>query len=388
MPAETPETGRAPSLGAGSSLLWGGLVGGLIGALLVGLVMKLGSSLPASQLAELPLFQELAKAQRLLTGWDLLVLPGLMLIVLGTHEVGHLLGGLSQGMRFLMLIVGPFGWHASAAGPRFQWNTNLALMGGLAATLPTQVGALRRRQLLFSIAGGPLASLWLSLLALALAAVSPARWAAYGTFIAVVSFGIFLVTLIPVRSGGFMSDGLQLLDVLRGGRNSIQQNALMQIFAQSLDGVRPRDWDPSAIDELARADSKDPLSRTGSCLFLLARAMDEQQAADIARYQTLLQEGVDLYPSGFRQSIHVELAICAWLAGDAESVRRHLRASRGGIVEKSRRLLAEGALAQLEGRAADCERNRLLAIQALAKASDAGLSRLTADQLALLQSKS
>ncbi len=256
-------------------------------------------------------------------------------------------------------------------------------MGGLAAMLPKKIGA-TRRQLLVLIAGGPLASLVLPMFAIALASVSGPRFAAYSTFVAATSFGIFIVALMPVRSGGFMSDGLQIIDVLRGGNSIIGRNSLMQIFAQSLDGVRPRDWDSSAIDELARADCKDSLQRTGGLLYLLAHAMDCRQDGDIERYRALLESSVDRYPSGFKQSIHIELAICAWLARDTDAVRRHLKASRGGIVEKSRRLLAQAALTKLEGRAEDCERDRLLAIKALERASDVGQRKLTEDQLAIL----
>lgn len=375
---------ESSSRSAGSGALKGLLVGGLVGALVVGWMTGAGSPLLESVLSGSRFAEQIAAADEVLTVWDLLALPVLTLIVLGTHEIGHLLAGLSQGMRFLMLIVGPFGWHASASGPRFEWNTHLALMGGLAATLPTKVGASLRRQLLVLIAGGPAASLLLAILAIVLASVSDPRFAAYGLFVASTSFGIFVVTLIPVRAGGFMSDGLQIIDVLRGGNAVIERSALMQLFAQSLDGVRPREWDSGAIDELSKMASVDPLRRTGGALYLLLRAMDLQNSADVARYRTVLEQSVEGYPSGFRQSLHVELAICAWLAGETDAVRRHLAASKGGLVEKSRRLLAYAALAKLEGRNADCERDRALALEALAKASDAGQKKLTEDQLAML----
>ena len=374
---------QSSSRGQGSGALKGLLVGGLIGAVIVGLAGAIGPFIE-TDLSENRLVLQLAEADKVLTAWDLLALPILILIVLGTHEIGHLLGGLSQGMRFLMLIVGPFGWHASVSGVRFEWNTNPALMGGLAAALPTKVDASLRRQLLVLTAGGPLASLLLTVFAVALASLSDPRLAAYSIFVAATSFGIFLVTLIPMRAGGFMSDGMQIIDLWRGGRAVLERSAFMQIFAQSLEGVRPRDWDAAAMDELSKVDSEDPLRRTGGWLYLLARAMDCGHHADIARYRTLLEGGVDGFPSGFRQSIHVELAIGAWLAGETDAVRRHVAASKGGIVEKSRRLLAQAALASLEGRHEDCERDRSLAIKALAKASDAGQMKLTKDQLDML----
>lgn len=260
----------------------------------------------------------------------------------------------------------------------------MALMGGLAATIPTAVGTSLRRQMLVLVAGGPLASLLLTILAVALTSISDPRFAAYSLFVAATSFGIFLVTLIPVRAGGFMSDGMQIIDVLRGGSAVLERSALMRIFALSLDGVRPRDWDPSAIEDLTKIGADDPLRRTGAALCLLYRAMDSRDVTDIERYGRMVEEGLANHPSGFKQSLHVELALCGWLKGDAEAVRRHLGESRGGVVENSRRLLAQAALAKLEGRSEDCERHRLLAIEALAKASAAGQEKLTADQLTML----
>jgi hypothetical protein len=368
--------------------LWAGLLfGGLIGAFLAVWIKRNVNQLTESGLEGNQLVQQLSKANEILTAWDVLAIPVLILIVLGTHEIGHVLSGLSQGMRLLMLIVGPFGWHASASGIRFEWNTNLALMGGLAATLPTKHGASLRQQLLVLIAGGPAASLLLAILAIVIASASDPRIAAYCIFIAATSLGVFLVTLIPVRAGGFMSDGLQFMDVLKGGSAVIDRGTLLQIFAQSLDGVRPRDWDSSAIDNLAKIDCEESLLRAGGLMYLLAHAMDRQHDDDIAKYGKLLEESVDAFPSGFKQSVHVELAICAWLAGDKQAVEKHLQASQGGMVEKSRRLLAQASLAKLEGREGDCERDRLLAIKLLPKATDAGESKLTEDQLDMLQSR-
>ena len=374
---------QASSKPGKSSAFHGLLFGGLIGAAVAGLALAIGPFI-GSELTENRLVLKIAEANEVKTPWDLLAFPFLMLIVLGVHEIGHLIGGLSQGMRFLLLIVGPFGWHASVSGPRFEWNTNVALMGGLAATLPTEVGSSLRRQLLVMIAGGPLASLLLAIFAVAAIAYVEPRIAAYCLIVAATSFGIFLVTLIPTRAGGFMSDGMQLIDVWRGGTAVVERSALLRIFAQSMDGVRPRDWDPEALAELSRADSEDPTRRTGGLLYSFMWAMDGRRDADIAHYHALLESSVDEYPSGFRQSVHVELAIGAWLAGDTDAVRRHLAASKGGIVEKSRRLLAQAALARLEGRDEDCERDRLLALKALPKASDAGQQKLTEDQLAML----
>jgi hypothetical protein len=141
---KTKRPSHAPSTGGWKSLLGGLLFGGLFGALMVLVAWRAIPQIDLG-LSESRLIQQLSKAREILTAWDVLAFPVLMLIVLGTHEIGHVLGGLSQGMRFLLLIVGPFGWHASSSGPKFQWNTNLALMGGLAVMLPRNGGATRRQ---------------------------------------------------------------------------------------------------------------------------------------------------------------------------------------------------------------------------------------------------
>lgn len=75
-------------------VLKGLLVGGLVGALAAAALLAIGNSSSGSDLSELRLIQQLGRADATLTGWDLLVLPVLFLIVLGAHEVGHLIGGM------------------------------------------------------------------------------------------------------------------------------------------------------------------------------------------------------------------------------------------------------------------------------------------------------
>ena len=323
-----------------------------------------------------------------LTGWDFLVLPILLLIVLGTHEISHLIGGWSQGMRLLVMTIGPFGWRTSPSGVRFVWNTDLAAMGGAVAVFPTNVNRAFRRHWLLLSAAGPLGSLLLAVVSLVLALTSGSRLTTYCMIIAAASFGVFLMTIVPIRSGAFVTDGMRMIDDLRDGRGVRWRNAYMLVSAQTLKGVRPRDWDAAAIDELSKADSDNPLFRTTSRLFLFVHAMDRGHDADIARYRTLLEGNLDGVPSRLRHEIHVELAIGAWLAGDTVAVRRHLTAGKDGTVDGPRRLLAQAALARLEGRHEACERDRFLALEALAKEPDAEGKQLTEDQLERLASSS
>jgi len=311
---------------------------------------------------------------------DLLLLPVLILAVLATHEVGHLLGGFSRGMRFLLLIVGPFQWTRSPGGIRFKWVFNLGTMGGLAAATPDPSAPLAP-QLKRLIIGGPLASLLLALLGLALALVFEGRAAAYGVMIGVFSLLIFLVTAVPLRVGGFMSDGMQFLELRRGGAAVTERQVLLRLMGVSYAGVRPRDWEPQLVQDALTLQSAEPLRRIAGRLFAFYHAMDRGAAEELHEHADWLAQHVDDYPDGFRQSIALELCLVAAQRGDLELAREWWKRSRGGVMDAARRALGEATLAALEGDTSRMERARAAGRRALPRGSDPGINQLTAGQL-------
>lgn len=316
-----------------------------------------------------------------LTGWDWLALPILLLLVVAVHELGHLVGGLSQGMRFLLLIFGPFQWNATNDGIRFRWVTNLGLMGGMAATLPVRMDNLRQ-QLLPMVAGGPLASLLLAALAAVLSFNLAGRMAGYAVIVTALSLAIFLVTAIPFRAGGFMSDGMQLLEVRRGGPGVAERADLVAIMASSLGGVRPRDWDAALVARLEAMNSAEPLRLLACWMMLLQRAMDSNDAHQAARLAEALAERIDDYPDGFRQSLHIELCLEAALRQDRAAAEHHLALAKGGVTERARLELARAWVCELQGDAAGAQRHCEAGQKTLRQGMDPGLAQLTADQLA------
>jgi hypothetical protein len=238
-------------------------------------------------------------------------------------------------MRFLLLIFGPFQWNATEDGVRFRWVTNLGLMGGMAATLPVRMDNLRQ-QLVPMIAGGPLASLGLATLAGLLSVSASGRMAGYAAIVALLSLAIFLATAIPFRAGGFMSDGMQLLEVRRGGTSVIERADLLAVMATSLGGLRPRDWDAALIARLEAMNSAEPLRLLACWVMLLQRAMDFGDANQAAHYAKALAERIDDYPDVFRQSLHIELCLEAALRQDREAAEQHLARTKGGTSRRTR----------------------------------------------------
>jgi hypothetical protein len=311
---------------------------------------------------------------------DLLLLPVLILAVLATHEVGHLLGGFSRGMRFLLLIVGPFQWTRSPAGIRFKWVFNLGTMGGIAAATPDPSAPLAP-QLKRLIIGGPLASLVLAVVGLALALGFEGRTGAYGVIVGAMSLLIFLVTATPLRAGGFMSDGMQYLELRRGGAAVTERQVLLRLMGVSYAGVRPRDWEPQLVKDALAMQEAEPLRRVAGRIFALYHAMDRGDADGLQEHANWLAQHVDDYPDGFRQSITLELCLVASQQGDLEATREWWKRSRGGVVDAARRALAEASLAALEGDTARLERALVAGRRALPRGMDPGINQMTADQL-------
>jgi hypothetical protein len=311
---------------------------------------------------------------------DLLVLPVLILLVLAVHEVGHLLGGFSRGMRFLLLIVGPFQWTRSPGGVRFKWVFNLGTMGGIAAATPDPAAPLTP-QLQRLVIGGPLASLVLAVLGLVMALVFEGRAGAYGVVVGAMSFMIFLVTAAPLRAGGFMSDGMQFLELRRGGAAVTERQVLVRLMGVSYAGIRPRDWDPQLVHDALAMQEAEPLRRVAGRTFGLYQAMDCGDTEGLHEHADWLAQHVDDYPDGFRQSITLELCLVASQRGELEAAREWWKRSRGGVVDAARRALAEASLAALEGDAARLERALAAGRRALPRGMDPGINQLTADQL-------
>lgn len=330
----------------------------------------------------LPLVDERLRS---LGGWDLLVLPLLYLLVIAVHEGGHVLGGLSRGMRFLLFIVGPFQLSSSASGVRFSWVFNLGTLGGVAACMPDP-GRPLLPQLRRLVIGGPLASLLLGALALAVAVLAGDRVGAYGLLVAALSLLIFVLTATPFRAGGFMSDGMQLLELQRGGSAVHERSVLTSLMGQSYAGARPAQWDRDLIAQALAFDNPEPLRRVASRYMAFLYRWDRGDLQQAGEHADWIAENLEHYPDGFRQSLTIELALFAALVrGATEDAAGWLKRSRGGVVDGSRRALAEAAVARLEGRSDAANATLQSALKLLNRGMDRGLARLTGEQIAGLQ---
>ena len=290
-------------------------------------------------------------------GWLLavLVLLGLPLAIL-LHELGHVGAGRLNGFRLSMLVVGPVRLESVRGRLRLRRNRSLAMAGGVAVMLPDGAERLRRR-MAWLVAGGPAASVAGGALLLAASLALPGtgpvaatvRFAVAG--IGIASLGIAVATLIPGRTAGFDSDGLQLIRLIRNDRRGVASTALIMLVALSRAGRRPRDW---PLELLERALSLDDGSETDALAHQLAAArhIDLGEMDEAVPHVDRGLELADVLAKQFRPVVFWEAAFF-YAAHRRDAVRARAILDEAGVsslVGVAGRLRAEAAVLAVEGR--------------------------------------
>lgn len=233
------------------------VVGRLILILVVAIVVGYVVSRLLSNRAE-PLDPVRIRPSKIQKTLLLIAVPFMMFFVIFVHELGHIIGGKLAGLRFLLLIVGPLKVIRSTKGLKWQVNTAVALMGGLACCSPTDTSTFLKSYR-WMVVGGPIASLLLGAGCFTCTWIVPMLpWDE--TWILVVNRGlrmtgltsilIFLVTSYPGTVGNMKSDGKQFLELLKSNPETKRQNLVRLLVGQSLAGMTPSEWDRQVVQDL------------------------------------------------------------------------------------------------------------------------------------------
>ena len=290
-------------------------------------------------------------------------LPLLWLVVVGFHELGHVVGGWMGGGRFLLWLVGPFKIWRSPAGVRFGWNSSLNLAGGLAACLPLDPAKMTPQRAAVMILGGPVFSLILVVAALWFAAglgsapgpVSDARAVVQHLtlFTAGLSAMIFLVTAAPSTMGGFKSDGRRFFELLRGDAKSDQEAAMLALTTAGIAGVRPADYDPELVRRvLALGDGS--LFDLYAHFTVYAHRADRGEWTAAQAHLDRVLAGADTLMPAVADMVRCEYAwLLATRTTDAAAARAWLDSAGKIEFDPATRLRAEAAVLLAEGKSAE-----------------------------------
>jgi len=224
------------------------------------------------------------------------------------HELGHVIGGLSMGNTFSMMTVGPFKWMKEDGRLQFQWNNNLASFGGLALTLPQQVENFKKRRLV-TVGGGPFASLVFGILAWLVGISLPTSFT-YGILffkiLSLISLLIFVVTIIPSKVGGFMSDGMQLLLTLRNNEQSKRYASLMHLVALNEQGILPKDLPQEIIRSGNGKEIKD-IFDISFIHFQYHQSLSNNDLETAENHLDDIYENIEIYPKSFQVDLLAEI---------------------------------------------------------------------------------
>ena len=289
--------------------------------------------------------------------WILLVLPLSIFAAIAWHELGHVLAGRLAGFRLYLFAAGPLRIDRSGHSLHFSFNRDIRLWGGVAASIPPPEAlpspAQLPRAMLRTVAGGPIFSLLGALVLL------PAAWLLHPVSInaagllaitGFISFAIALATCIPSRAAGFLSDGARILQLLRKGPEASQWCSLAALSSLSTT-LRPRDWPPALIDEIAAIQ---PCSYDGlMALWLRHNHHADREEWDSAR--DLLHQALallDHWPAPTRGILHLAAAyFFATRDLDPAAARHHFDlAAKPGLRGRDDLAVVETAVLLAEGR--------------------------------------
>lgn len=279
------------------------------------------------------------------------------LLVIGIHELGHLLAGWSQKFEFRYFSVGPILFEKELDQIRFKWNKNFNTFGGFVISLPTDQERLTQRFAVFT-AGGPLASIvWGLLLLLLLTSESFNQSTVSGYFLhafllmnCIITFCIGLVTLIPMHTEGFTSDGGRLLNLLRGGPVAQLEATLLQYITLATAGIRPALHNPQPLLDAIALPIDSPMKPYLHGM-LYQHYQDVNDLEKAAIHLDAYLQGAEKIPKGYVATLYLEKAwFEARYCKNAAIANAYFQKEKFGVmVPKAQVLRAEAAIAFATG---------------------------------------
>lgn len=310
--------------------------------------------------------------------------------VIAVHEGGHAWAGVRMNFDFRTYVVGPFLWDKQPDGWQFQWNKNINTSGGLVICIPVGTDNLAKR-FSFYAAGGPLASLLLAVVMFGLSQLPGLFEQAWPLFtnlllmIGAFSALIFIVTAIPMHTGGFSSDGARVLRFMRGGDTARFDVLMLKMVSSSMAGVRPRELNR---DELAEAQILAEQLQSPMAVyiryFLYAAALDRNELEEAEQHLRVYIGGADEVPEGLRGGVWLEAAYFYAVVYNnlVKAVEYFTLYKPSALTPLAVEYATRAAMAKLKGASVECDQWIAKAEQALPKMMDKGSMQAVRERIA------
>ena len=162
-----------------------------------------------------------------------------------THELGHVLTGLIEGFKFHLFVAGPLGVKRDENDRIVVYfEKDISLWGGIAATLPQEADQDNYKKFGRLLLGGPLISILIGTVSLIPGVLIDQIFL---TLFGLMSIGMGMVSLIPMRNGAFYTDGGRWL---RMHKNEATKAVEMAIWNLTQNAIIQGDYTNANLDKI------------------------------------------------------------------------------------------------------------------------------------------
>jgi hypothetical protein len=197
---------------------------------------------------------EFAKNMKVETQKDKIILIiGVIIImhfVLLIHELGHVVMGLLQRFRFELLVVGLLGIKREEEKIKIYLNKNFGYYGGLGLTVPKDDSSDNLRKFANVLLAGPIASIVFAVMCFFMVNYLANPYGVIVFTAGLASFGIFLATTIPSRSGMFYTDRKRYQRLMTAGKDQKVELAMLTILGSYVKNHSYKDIKKEVFDVL------------------------------------------------------------------------------------------------------------------------------------------
>jgi len=238
----------------------------------------------------------------------LLAIPISFYLTIIIHELGHVLGGLIMGNDFMFMTAGPFKLSKEEGSLQFSLNKHINLSGGLAMTLPTKVEGFKLRRFVV-IFGGPFFSLLSSICCLCIYFFAwphlSGNIQVFVILFGLISLLIFIITIIPQNINGMMTDGYQLLMILKDDDKAKKYADMLHLTALNQQGKSPSEYPQLILDKYADSPIENPMDLAFK-QFEYYRDLAEGNIVKAGEKIKVIESNAGIYPPAFYPDVLAE----------------------------------------------------------------------------------
>jgi hypothetical protein len=169
------------------------------------------------------------------------------------HELGHIVVGLINGWKFLLLVIGPLGVKADQNGRiKFYLEKQITLWGGVGGTIPKSASEDNIKVWSKGLLGGPIASIVMGIIFLPIGIITKNMFFLLLGAMA-LGMGITCILPLPLKTGILYTDGGRWMRLHKGGQEADEEMALFKIVENEATSGDFSEIDLSYIEALTRS---------------------------------------------------------------------------------------------------------------------------------------